>query len=213
MLILKQNKLKKLILMMVTVAFLVNISNAQEKKTDYRDRLQFGIKAGANFSNVYGTKGDEFQASGKFGFATGTFVSIPIGKFMGIQPELLFSQKGFKGTSRILDNTYKFTRTTSYIGVPLLFSFKPIKFLNLLAGPQYSYLVQQSDVFANVTPAIQQDNLGFENDNVRKHNLGFLVGTDINLGHITLGARAGFDFLNNSEDESSSAPRYKNVWY
>jgi hypothetical protein len=199
--------------MIVAVAFWVNISNAQEKKTDYHDRLQFGIKAGANFSNVFGTKGDEFKATGKFGFATGTFVAIPIGKFMGIQPELLFSQKGFKGTSRILDNTYEFTRTTSYIEMPLLFSYKPIKLLNLLAGPQYSYLVQQSDVFENVTPVIQQDDPGFENDNVRKHNLGFLVGTDINFGHITLGARAGCDFLNNSEGESSTAPRYKNVWY
>lgn len=206
--------MKKIILTIVTitVALMVNNGNAQENRTDFRDRLLFGLKAGTNYSNVYDAQGEAFNANPKFGLATGAFLAIPIGKYLGIQPELLFSQKGFQATGRILGSTYDFTRTTSYIDVPLLFSFKPIEFLNLLAGPQYSYLLKQRDVFANATTSIEQEK-EFVNDNVRKNTLCFTGGIDITMKHIVLGARAGWDVQNNNGDGTSTTPRYKNVWY
>ena len=197
---------------MLTVASIAKNSNAQENKHDIkidtRDMLFFGLKIGANYSNVYDTKGDAFQASPKFGLATGGFVSIPIGRYFGIQPELLFSQKGFKATS----NTYDLTRTTSYLDVPIFFAFKPFQMLTLLAGPQYSYLMKQQDVFATGTTSIAQEQ-DFRNDNIRKNTLCFVTGADLNFQHIVLGARAGWDVQNNNGDGTSTDPRYKNVWY
>lgn len=202
--------MKKIILIIGAITTMANFSSAQE--TDLRERLLFGLKAGVNYSNVYDTQGEEFQADPKLGLAAGAFIAIPIGKYLGIQPEVLYSQKGFKATGRILGGNYEFTRTTSFIDVPLLVSFKPSEFITLLAGPQYSYLIKQSDVFANSSTSFLQEQ-EFENDNIRKNILCLTGGVDITMKHIVLGARVGWDIQNNNGDGTSATPRYKNVWY
>ncbi len=204
--------MKKVILMIVAAVFIINYSSAQQNNTDFRDKIQFGLKVGANYSNVYDSKGDEFNADSKFGLATGAFLAIPITKYIGIQPEILYSQKGFKATGVILGRTYDFTRTTNYIDVPLLLSVKPSELVTLLAGPQFSYLLKQKDVFSNSSTTIDQQQ-EFENDNIRRNILCFLGGIDFNLNNIVLGARVGWDISNNNGDGTSTTPRYKNVWY
>jgi hypothetical protein len=204
--------MKKILLMIIAFTAMTGISSAQNNETDFREDLQFGFKAGLNYSNVYDTQGEEFDADAKVGLAAGAFASIPIGKYLGLQPEILFSQKGFQATGVILGSTYKFTRTTSYIDVPLYFAFKPSEFLTLLAGPQYSYLIKQRDVFANATTSIAQEQ-EFENDNIRRNTLCIIGGVDIPLKHVVLGARVGWDVQKNIGDGTSSTPRYKNVWY
>ena len=203
--------MKKLILILATVTIVSN-GMAQENKTDFRDKLTFGIKAGANYSNVYDAQGEEFRANAKFGGVAGVFLAIPIGKYLGIQPEALYSQKGFQATGRILDNTYSFTRTSSYLDVPLLFVLKPSEFLSVVGGPQYSYLIRQRDVFANATTSIAQET-EFVNENVRKNTMSIVVGSDINLKHVVIGVRANWDVMRNNGDGTSTTPRYKNVWY
>lgn len=204
--------MKKLVIIVAAITSLSISSNAQENQTDFRDKVTFGLKAGLNYSNVYDDQGDEFVASPKFGLAAGAFLALPIGKYFGIQPEVLISQKGFRATGVMLGNTYSFTRTTTYVDVPLLFAFKPSEFISLVAGPQYSYLVKQNDVFKNSTASTEQEK-EFSNDNIRKNVLCVTGGIDINLKHIVLGARAGWDIQNNNGDGTSTTPRYKNVWY
>ncbi|MGZ3932623.1 MAG: porin family protein [Bacteroidia bacterium] len=179
--------------------------------TDFRERLTFGLKAGANYSNVYDSQGESFHANPKIGLATGVFLAIPIGKYLGIQPEVLFSQKGFQATGRILNDTYNITRTTNYLDMPLLFAIKPSEFLTILAGPQFSYLLSQSDAFANASTSIAQEQ-EFENDKLRKNTLCLVGGVDLTLKHFVLGARAGIDVQSNNGNQSSTTPRYKNVW-
>jgi len=210
--------MKKIILITAMAITLVTKVNAQddnkkeENKTDFRGDLLFGLKAGANYSNVYDMQGEAFQADPKLGLAAGVFLAIPIGKYLGIQPEVLYSQKGFQATGVILGNTYNLSRTTSYIDVPLLFSFKPSEFITLLAGPQYSYLMKQKDVFTNGTTTTEQQK-EFTNDNIRKNIFGIAAGIDLTLKHIVIGVRAAWDVQNNNGDGTSTAPRYKNVWY
>lgn len=205
--------MNKLILIAAAMVSITLNSYGQDNNvTDFRNKVTFGLKAGLNYSNVYDSQGEEFQADSKFGLAAGVALAIPIGKYLGIQPEVLLSQKGFKGTGRILGSNYKFTRTTDYLDVPVLFLFKPSEFISIVAGPQYSFLVRQTDVFANATTSIEQEK-EFENDNIRKNTFCFTGGIDINLKHIVLGVRAGWDIQNNNGDGTSSTPRYKNVWY
>ncbi len=203
--------MKKLIVVISAVALITVSSFAQRSGSDFMTTPLFGFKAGSNYSNVYDVRGEEFVSDPKFGFVTGVFASIPIGKFLGVQPEILFSQKGFKGSGRILNNTYSFTRTTSFIDVPLMFALKPMPFVTLLAGPQYSYLLKQKDVFATGGSTIEQQQ-EFQNENIRKNILGFTGGLDINVNHIVIGARAGWDLRKNHGDGSSTTPRYRNVW-
>jgi hypothetical protein len=131
---------------------------------------------------------------------------------IGFQPEILISQKGFRATGNIPGSSYDFTRTSTFVDIPLLISVKPVRFLSILAGPQYSYLVQEQDVFANNLLSNQQET-EFKNAGVRRNVLSFLGGLDFDLKHFVLSTRVGWDASNNNGDGSASSPRYKNVWY
>jgi hypothetical protein len=187
-------------------------ANTQEGNSDLRNKLLFGVKVGANYSNVYDSKSEQFNAEAVFGFAAGGFIAIPIGKYFGFQPEVLFSQKGFKSTGTFLGSTYSLTRTTNYIDIPLLLAFKPSSAITLLAGPQFSYLMKQKDVFSNSVMTNQQEQ-DFSNENLRKNTLCITGGLDFNFSNIVIGARAGWDMQNNNGDGTSTTPRYKNMWY
>lgn len=204
--------MKKISLIIATLTTLTTAVIAQDNATDFRKKLCFGGKVGLNYSNVYDTKGEDFVAQPKFGGAGGVFLAIPIGTYLGLQPEVLISQKGFQSSGKILGSTYNLTRTTTYVDIPLLFAFKPSEFITLLAGPQFSYLINQKDAFKNGTTTIEQEN-AFENDNVRKNTFCITGGVDITMKHLVLGARVGWDVQNNNADGTSTTPRYKNVWY
>jgi hypothetical protein len=203
--------MKKNIISAALILLVINIS-AQEKTTDSRTKLYFGAKIGANMSNVYDTQGGTFTASPKAGFATGIFASVPVGKYLGIQPEILFSQKGYKSSgSLLLFGDYSTTHTSNYIDLPLLVVLKPIPYFTLLAGPQISFLISQRNVTSGSLTIDQQQQ--FDNNNLRKNTLCFTGGFDINYYHLVIGGRAGWDLQNNNGDGTSTNPRYKNVWY
>jgi hypothetical protein len=201
--------MKKLILTIVAIAFVFNIAGAQDNTNDLRDALQFGLKAGLNFSNVYDSKNQEFSSDFKTGIALGAFLQIPIGSLIGIQPEILFSQKGYKATGTFLTIDYKYTHTATYIDLPILFALKPSPVVTLLAGPQYSFLIKQKDVFSSGNFTADQEQT-IQND---RSVLCFLGGIDFNLNKFVLSARAGWDLQQNNGDGTSTNPRYKNVWY
>lgn len=190
----------------------IGMSQNNSADADNREKLIFGLKGGLNYSDVYDAQGEEFKADPKYGFAGGVFLEIPIGKYIGIQAEGLLSHKGFQASGRLLGTSYNFTRTTTYIDFPLQFALKPVEFITLLAGPQYSYLINQRDVFSNSTVSFAQEE-EFKQDNISKNIFGVVGGLDINIKHIVLGGRAGWDIQNNNGDGTSSTPRYKNAWF
>ena len=195
--------MKKLVLFVITMTILHN-TNAQSNGG-------FGLKVGINRSNIYDSKNSDVAAEAKMGFVVGGFFAIPLGDFVGLQPEILFSQKGFKGTGKILGSSYELKRTTNYIDVPILLALKPASFVTILVGPQYSYLLQQKDEFTNATFTTSQTK-EFDNDNIRKNTFGFIGGLDFNAKNAVIGLRAGWDVQNNNGDGTSSTPRYKNAW-
>lgn len=200
--------MKKLFLSIAIIGFVISNSHAQKT----RDEFSFGFKIGSNFSNIYDSQGDKFTADGKYGLAAGAFLSLPIGKVVGIQPEIIYSERGFKASGSFLGSNYSATRTTTFIDVPILLALKPISYLTVLAGPQYSFLIKQNNNFTTSLTAVDQQRI-FDNDNVRKNVLGLTGGVDINLSSFVISARAGWDVQNNNGDGTSSTPRYKNAWY
>ena len=210
--------MKTTIIMIAFVSLMAIKSSAQNTeavsstKSDNRENLYFGIKAGANYSNVYDSQGENFVADAKYGFAGGVFVSIPIGKFFGIQPEVLYSQRGYKSSGTFFSTPYNLTRTTDFIDVPLLVAIKPIEFVSILFGPQFSFLVRQKDEFTGGGLTSTQEQT-YTNDNLRKNLFCLTGGADINLESFVIGLRAGWDTTVNNGDGTSTTPRYKNVWY
>ena len=205
--------MKTFILTVTTACLLLSAStiSAQTSDTDTRSKFVFGIKAGANYSNVWDEQGQDFRADAKLGFAGGIFFGIPFGTFLGFQPEALISQKGFQGSGTVAGSPYSMTRTTTYLDFPLQLQVKPAEFLTVLVGPQYSYLIREKNVYTFGTNSSAQEQ-EFENDNIRKNILGFVAGADINISHVVISPRMGWDFQTNHGDGSSSTPRYKNKW-
>jgi len=183
--------------------------NAQDNS---RSKLQLGIKGGLNYSNVWDEQGQDFEADPRIGFAGGAFLSIPIGTYLGIQPEVLYSEKGFQAYGRAFGTDYSYVRTTRYIDVPVLIQLKPNEHITFLGGPQYSYLTSQTDVrqYGAFTNVEEQE---FNNTNLQKNTLGAVFGADVNLGNIVIAPRLGWDFQTNNGDGTSSSPRYRNQWY
>ncbi|MDD4150845.1 MAG: porin family protein [Bacteroidales bacterium] len=194
----------------ITSLFLILAIFVNAQETDRREELTFGLKGGLSLSNVYDAEGEEFDADSKLGFTGGAFIAIPIGIFLGVQPEVIVTQKGFKGSGSLLGNSYSFKRTTTFLDIPLLVSLKPSEFVTFLVGPQFSYLLNQRDEFDSDIIDLDQEE-EFENDNIRKNILGIVGGIDINVDHLIISARVGFDVTNNKGDGTSETPRYKNL--
>lgn len=200
--------MKKLGIMAIALTFITVNGYAQD---DDREKIHIGAKIGMNYANVYDSEGEEFDADPKLGLAAGAFLAIPIGTYIGIQPEVLFSQKGFKATGSVLGSEYEFTRTTNYIDIPIYLALKPSSFLTIVAGPQFSYLMSRKDKFESSFLNTEQED-EFENEDIRKNTLGASFGLDININHFVIGARAAWDLQDNKGDGTSSTPRYKNTW-
>jgi len=201
---------KSLTFVLIASLGIIGSVNAQSE-TDTREKFTGGIKAGVNYANVWDSEGEEFDADGKFGFAGGLFASIPIGMYFGIQPEVLISQKGFQASGRILGNDYSFKRTKTYLDIPVQLQFKPIEYITIVAGPQIGFQIHEKNQYTFGENSIEQEE-EFENENVRKNILGFVAGLDINISHLVISGRFGFDFQNNNGDGTSTTPRYKNQW-
>jgi hypothetical protein len=200
--------MKKILVITALFTLFINCMNAQEE----REKVHFGIKAGANYSNVYDVVGDEFSADFKFGFAGGIFVAIPLGAYFGIQPEILYSQKGYESNGSILGATYKVTHTANYIEIPLLLQVKPAEFMTVAIGPEISFLVSTDNSFSSSLLSVQQQQ-DFDNLNLRKNIIGVTGGLDFNIQNVVIGTRAGWDLMNNNGDGTSTNPRYRNLWF
>ena len=208
--------MKNSILLFAIIALTGFNSYSQSEMTSSTSKptetLFFGLKFGVNYSNVYDSQGDNFVADPKFGIALGGLVSLPIGTYFGIQPELLFSQKGYKSSGTFLGNSYSLTRTTDYLDVPIYLVYKPNDNIYLLFGPQYSYLLKQKDDFTGGSITATQEQT-YSNDNLRKNIFCLAGGVDFNFYHLILGVKAAWDVTANNENGTSFTPRYKNMWY
>lgn len=174
-------------------------------------RVQLGAKAGINRGTIYDEHGPRFSASGKTGFVAGGFVSIPFGAFLGLQPEVLWSQKGFVASGTTEDGEpYSFQRTLTYIDVPIQLQVKPIKLITIVAGPNFAFLTKRKDSFtSNTMTSTEIEEI--KNDDVRNYTMGVQGGIDIHLLGLLISGRTGWD-LQNSNLRSSTLPNYKNAW-
>src|SRR5688572_13915466 len=81
----------------------------------------FGIRAGVNFQNINGkdASGNDLDNNVLTGFHGGVNAENPVGYGFYIQPGILYSMKGSKGTN---DSKIKL----NYIEVPVNFIYKPV---------------------------------------------------------------------------------------
>lgn len=135
-----------------------------------------GIKAGANFANQsISLLSTDFSTEGITGFHGGVYVVINFSDKWGIQPEAFYSMVGSKIPD--VDGLNKF----NYLSIPILLRYKPISFLSIEAGPQFSSLLSVKDI----------DGDSIE-DQFKGSDFGLAVGATV---HLPLGLNAGMRYV------------------
>lgn len=180
------------------------VANAQS--TD--QFIRFGIKGGANFSNII--KGDghnDFKTDFITGFNAGLTLDIKLLENLAFTPELLYATKGYKSTTTF--GTY--TTRTNFIEIPILASIRLHGGLNLVLGPQVSFLTSTTNKFENGFVSSQKQVVEDDADRFKKSLLGGVIGFRYDLNStVGIFGRYALDFQKNNQDGSSTTPEFKN---
>ena len=142
-----------------------------------------GVKAGANFSNVNWDEPD-ISPESVTNFHFGGYLNLNLSDKFGITPEVLFSSEG----SETVFGKYDMT----YVAIPVMLKYKPIKFLFIEAGPQFSFLTKAELNSGQVTEDIK--------DQFKNNDFGLALGAGVNLPlGFNAGARYVLGFANINE--------------
>jgi len=108
--------------------------------------VRFGLKAGATLSTIVGPGTRDYPVSPLVGGVGGVFAAVPLGTTgrWSLQPELLYSQQGFRLAHSATDYEARFR--SDYIKLPLLLNFTHGGFFAAV-GPQVGYLVHVRNVY------------------------------------------------------------------
>jgi hypothetical protein len=152
----------------------------------------FGVKGGANIAEVSTNVPDlEDLTSSKTGFVGGAFATFGLGTIFALQPEVLYSQKGFKAADDVFDIDAQLK--TNYFEIPLLLKAQLALVLvrpAIYAGPVVSFetscKVAGSEGGIDISVDCDDDLDGFESR--KKTDWGAVFGANIDfmLGPIVL---------------------------
>lgn len=180
--------------------------------TAHAQGVRFGVKAGANLSNLAGDLVNQDQFKNRWGFQGGVMVNFGLGDIVSIQPEVLYSQKGFKYADNqytLLGSTYRNTGNVryDYLDVPVLVRVRAAGIFFEL-GPQYSYLLNVSSsrsltVNGNVVSSASASTSNL--DNVKRNELGYVGGLGYQASNgVLLGVRYSGAFTDFAKDGYSN---------
>lgn len=154
-------------------------------------QFAFGIKGGANFSNVNGS--GVSGTNSLVGFNAGVFLKLPVTKHLAIQPEVDYSGQGFKATY----GGVTATQHENYISIPVLLKYH-VAGVFIETGPQAGILAS-----AKVSQqGISADDKG--NFNSADFSWVFGAGFKIPMTPISLDARYNFGLSNIANNSGSS---------
>src|SRR5450631_513050 len=120
--------MKKLIL--ICFVLLSTRSFSQSFMQGILQRLSFGIKGGANYSNYVNA---DFTTQALTGYHAGALVDFKLTKNLFIQEEFLFSLQGAKVRGNVFG---KEDVKVSYMTVPILLKYRTNSGIYIEAGPQ-----------------------------------------------------------------------------
>ncbi|TGE14836.1 porin family protein [Hymenobacter elongatus] len=135
-----------------TIIVLASLLSVATLSASRAQGVRLGLRAGTNYANLAGDVQNENTYNNKFGFLGGIMLNADLSGdgFLSVQPELLFSQKGFENRPTEYTNVLGTTQkregqvTYSYLDVPVLFKVNASGLI-FEAGPQYSYLLNAKD--------------------------------------------------------------------
>lgn len=129
---------------MLTVAITVGAILTSNAQSDSKV-VQLGAKGGVNFASV---TGDDFDSpDSRTSFNAGIVAEVPYSERFSLQAEVFYSGQGFEvediNLAGVNINTNKVEYQLDYIQVPLLAKVYLIEGLNVYAGPQIGFKVNE----------------------------------------------------------------------
>jgi Outer membrane protein beta-barrel domain len=124
--------MKKNLVLTLTLALAFAITSGAQPQ------LGAGVKGGINFSTQVTTgSGEGVAVRQLIGFNGGVYGNLFVTDMFGLQAELVVCTRG----SDWDDPSYNVKDLLTYLDLPLLFKFQPIKYANVHIGPQFGYLL------------------------------------------------------------------------
>ena len=124
----------------ITIILLIT-STLLTQAQDRKNKATVGIKGGYNVSSVSFNGTSETERL--HGFHIGIYGESYLGKYVALQPEILYSQQGYK----IVDDSGTYTQELDYINIPLMLKLYPVKSFFLEAGPQIGFSISHKETF------------------------------------------------------------------
>jgi hypothetical protein len=156
-----------------------------------------GAKAGVNFARIDANDPAFDDLGTKIGLVAGAFVEFGVNDVFSVQPEVLYSQKGAKGTV-MFDEAVDVTITTDYVEIPILMKFT-------LGGGRVRPFVFTGPVPAmNIGAKVKLEALGeaLEEDlseDVKTADFGWVFGGGFEAGGFSVDARYTLGLTNFNE--------------
>ena len=155
---------------------------AQENNESHNDEpmVRVGLKGGLSIATIINTNDNSFSSAPLYGLNGGAVLQLLLGHVLAIQPEVLFSQKGYRATETSLVGDYDYRRYLNFLDIPILLRLNASKNFGIVVGPQYSHLLSTHTSFKSGDASYEQT-VNNENDNITKNIFGGVIGADINL--------------------------------
>ncbi len=159
---------------------------------------RFGIKAGASLTNFTGKGSD--GADYKFGFNGGFLANFGLNDAVSIQPEVLYSMKGAKGSDSSTGTNITSTVNLNYIDVPVL--------VHVNAGGLFFELGPQVGFLASAKAKLEANGQSYSEDvksQLKTVDFGYAAGLGYQLAAGPgIGLRYNGGFVDVSKDNSNS---------
>ena len=180
-------------------------------------QFSIGPRIAANLANVDGeSDGESVDADSRFGFAFGAAVEIGISEMFSIQPEVLYSQHGFKFSETLLDETIDFNFNHNYLQIPILAKVKfggdPVGF-HVAVGPHIGFGIGDVKSEATFMGETEEDTSSWEDAGFKTLDFGITGGAGVSFaaGPGSLGIDVRYQFgLANFLDEPEGDDFIKN---
>jgi len=133
----------------------------------WSDNFQLGVKGGVNLATV---AGDDFDSpDSRTSFYAGLLAEVPLTDQVSLQPEVFYSGQGFDINDNPdgVDAEYQI----DYIQVPVLLKIYLIDGLNIHAGPQFGFKINEQ---ADFDPTNEGGN--FDTDAIKDFDFQITAG-------------------------------------
>jgi hypothetical protein len=133
--------MKKQLFLLFLTSLLLCCSSAYAQSKYYRKaepKFGAGVKAGLNYANQSSSgETENTDIESIVGINGGIYCNYYLFDFLALQPELMVSGKGVHWR----DPFYNAKDVLTYIDMPILIKYEPVKLINIHAGPQIGYLI------------------------------------------------------------------------